>query len=303
MSLIKKGVTSNVIKDFHAHLLIQKAHSRFKFLISHYGLRPGLAHGVLGTPGSGKSTLVKSMVADTAINMKCLIYLTEEEIREYQGKLDVLKCNMDNVVFLREKDIDTNNYPTLDTLLMYLFEEMLGAGIQALFWDNLTTSKIYEALKPNMQGYFFSKMQAFCSDNSIIFVYVAHTKQGISDNHRQMIEGEDMRGTAYAFTQSPYFYIFQRFTIDTKVYAFVHVRKHRFHELEHKHFLLNFKEGIYHDDRQLEFSALNEFFKQRNYLGKKGSENRREPSPRRERSRRDGDRDSVPRLLQDSDQF
>lgn len=279
MSLIKKGVGKNVITDFQNHLLIQKAESRFKFLNGHYGLRPGLAHGVLGTPGSGKSTLVKSILADTAERLKCLAYLTEEEIKEYQGKLDILKCNMDNVVFLREKDIDTNNFPSLDSLLMYLFEEFLGAGIQALFWDNLTTSKIYEALKPNMQGYFFTKLQTFCSENDIIFVYVAHTKQGISDNHRQMIEGEDMRGTAYAFTQSPYFYIFQRFTIDTKVYAFVHVRKHRFHELEHKHFLLNFKEGIYHDDRQLEFSALNEFFKQRNYLGKTVKTPRRKPSP------------------------
>lgn len=274
MSLIKRGESRNIIQDFQENLLIQKAESRFKFLNGHYGLRPGLAHGVLGTPGSGKSTLVKSILSDTAEAMKCLVYLTEEEIKEYQGKLSTLKCNMDNVVFIREKDIDTNRYQSLDSLLTYLFEEFLGAGIEALFWDNLTTSKIYEALKPNIQGYFFTRIQTFCSENNIIFVYVAHTKQGISDNHRQMIEGEDMRGTAYAFTQSPYFYIFQRFTIDTKVYAFVHVRKHRFHELEQKHFLLNFKDGIYHDDRQLEFSTLNEFFKQRNYLGKKKEPNK-----------------------------
>lgn len=274
MSLLRRGADASKVKSFKENLLKVYAESRFKFLMSHFGLRPGLAHGFLGTPGSGKSTLVKSIVADTAQKMKTLVYLTEEEIHEYQGKLDTLMCRMENVYFIREKDLDPSKYRTMAELFLFLFEEILAAEVKAFFLDNLTTSKIYESLKPHQQGEFFTAIQRFCEENDIIFVYVAHTKQGISDNHRQMIEGEDMRGSAYAFTQSPYFYIFQRFTVDTKVYPFVHVRKHRHHELQEKHFLLNFKDGLYVEDRQLEFAKLNEYFKQRNYLGRKAGKDK-----------------------------
>lgn len=282
MSLVRKSASPEAVKKFQESLLLVFAQSRFKFIMSHQGLRPGLAHGVLGTPGSGKSTLVKSMVADTAEKIKTLVYLSEEDVIQYQGKLDVLKCNMDNVVFIQEKDIQTGQFKSLDAIIMYLCEEIAATGAGAFFWDNLTTSKIYESLKPNVQGYFFTKIQNFCLENGIIFVYVSHTKQGISDNHRQFIEGEDMRGSAYPFTQSPYFYIFQRFTIGTDIYAFIHVRKHRFHEVTQKFYLLKFKDGIYVDDRPLEFNKLNDFFKQRNHLGKKDKEpskTRRQPSP------------------------
>lgn len=268
MSLIKRGVAKSEIEAFHRANQTQYIESRFLFLNAHKGLRPGLAHGFLGTPGSGKSTLLKAIVADTSPKKKCLCYLTEESVKQYQGKLDAYRCNMDNVYFIQERDLKLDDFASLDAILNYLFECILQEGIEALFWDNLTTSKIYESLKPNMQGYFISRIQEFCTAHQIIFCYVAHTKQGISDNHRQLIEGEDMRGSAYPFTQSPYFYIFQRFTVDTKVYAFIHDRKHRFHELTEKFFLLNFKDGIYYDDRQLEFSTLNGFFKQRNHLGK-----------------------------------
>lgn len=268
MSLVKKGVSKSVIEAFKEYNNTQSVMSRFNFLNCHKGIRKGLAHGLLGTPGSGKSTLARAILSDAAQVLKCLVYITEESIKQYQAKLDQYKCNMDNVVFIQEKDIDLSSHKSLDSIILLITETLLQEDVKLFLWDNLTTSKIYESLKPNMQGYMFTKIQNFCDDNGIYFIYVAHTKQGISDNHRQMIEGEDMRGSAYPFTQSPYFWIFQRFTIDTKVYAFIHVRKHRFHEIEQKHYLLNFKDGIYYDDRFLEFSKLNEFFKLRNHLGK-----------------------------------
>lgn len=275
MSLIKRGVSKEEVSKFREMNLKQTARSRFNFLNVHYGLRPGLAHGILGTPGSGKSTLVKSIVSDTAEKMEVLIYLTEENIAQYQAKLDDLKCNMKNVLFIQERDISITSFNnSLTNLITYVTEEILISGAKAFFYDNLTTSKIYEALKPQQQGEFFTAIQLFCEKNDIIFVYVAHTKQGISDNHRNLIEGEDMRGSAYPFTQSPYFYIFQRFTIGTKIYAFIRVRKRRFHEIDQEIFLLNFKDGVYVDDRFLEFNKLNEFFKQRNHLGKKEKETR-----------------------------
>ena len=269
MSLVKRSASKSEVKKFKEEVAKQYAESRFKFLNVHMGLRPGMAHGLLGTPGSGKSTLVKSLMSDTAEKMKVLAYLSEETIVQYQLKLEQLGCKMDNVLFIQEKDFKTIGFEgSLDKLLLYLFEEIAAAGVGAFFFDNLTTSKIYEALKPAQQGYFFTRIQTFCEENGIIFVYVAHTKQGISDNHRSFIEGEDMRGSAYPFTQSPYFYIFQRFSIGTKVYAFVRVRKRRFHEIEQETYLLNFKEGVYVDDVPLEFEKLNNFFKQRNHLGK-----------------------------------
>lgn len=270
MSLVKRGIDKKIIEKFQVENKIQRIQSRFNFLNVHFGLRKGLAHGILGTPGSGKTSLLRSIIADTSEKMRTLIYLTEESITQYQAKLMPLNVNMDNIFFIQEKDFKTDAYGDLDTLLNYLFECLLQEEIEVFVWDNLTTSKIYEALKPNMQGYMFNKIQVFCDSNGIAFLYVAHTKQGISDNHGKLIEGEDMRGSAYPFTMSPYFYILQRFSIETSIYTFIHVRKHRFHDVEKKYYLLNFKDGIYYDDRYLEFANLNNFFKQRNYLGQGG---------------------------------
>ena len=270
MSLIKRGVDASIIKKFQEGNSTQRIKSRFGFLNCHFGLRKGLPHGILGTPGSGKTSLLRSIIADTAEAAKTLLYLTEESRVQYQAKLAPLKPNMDNLFFISEKDFKTDSFHSLDELLNYLFENLLQYDIEVFIWDNLTTSKIYESLKPDKQGYLFKKIQDFCDDNGIYFLYVAHTKQGISDSHGKLIEGEDTRGSAYPFNMSPYFYILQRFTIGTTVYAFVHVRKHRFHDITQKFYLLNFKDGIYYDDRVLEFSNLNTFFKQRNYLGQGG---------------------------------
>lgn len=303
MSLMRRGASPQEVANFQAQQQIQIIHSRFAFMNVHLGPRPGLTHGLLGTPGSGKSTLAKSVVTDTAKTLRCLCFLSEETVVEYQAKLNTLKCNMENMYFIQEKDLKLKGFRSLDQIVLHLTEELLGAGIQAFFWDNLTTSKIYESLKPDMQGYFFSKMQQACNENGILFFYVAHTKQGISDNHKQFIEGEDMRGSSYAFNQSEYFYIYQRFLIGTKVYGFINVRKHRFHEVENKYYLLDFQGGIYVGDVQLEFAKLNEFFRQRNYLGKKEPTNRRKADNGSQRYERDGDKDHVPLLYQHPDTF
>jgi hypothetical protein len=302
-SILKRAVSFEEVQAFASRQMIQLIPSRFKFLNVHMGPRPGLSHGLLGTPGSGKSTLVKSVVTDTAKRMRTLCFLSEETVVEYQAKLNSLRCNMENMYFMQEKDLPLNSFKSLDAIVTFIREALLGAGIQAFFWDNLTTSKIYESLDPKMQGYFFSKVQRLCNENDILFFYVAHTKQGISDNHPKFIEGEDMRGSSYPFNQSEYFYIYQRFLIGTKVYGFIHVRKHRFHEVEHKFYLLDFNGGVYAGDVQLEFNKLNEFFRQRNYLGKKEKSDRRPASPRREGSGRDGDRDNVPLLYPGTDPF
>ena len=80
--------------------------SRFDFLKGHNGLRPNTLHGLMAPTHSGKSTLIKSIIAETALQAKCLVWLSEETVKEYQSLLNKLdyEC-LKNIVFVEEREL------------------------------------------------------------------------------------------------------------------------------------------------------------------------------------------------------
>lgn len=265
---IKKFRSAEEVAKYREENERQLFNSRFSFLNEHKGLRKPYSHGLIGTSGSGKSAVVKAIIADTAETTKVFCYLTEETVIEYQLDLEELGARMDNIVFLEERDIEFKNYANKRSIIDSMFEKIVENNCEVLFFDNLTTSKLYEPLKPHLQGELFQHIQNKCLVSDVGFFYVGHTKQGISDNHRALIDGEDMRGSSYPFMLSQYFYILQRFITKEGKYPFIHLRKHRGHKIENSYFLLNYKEGLYYDDRKTDFSIINQYYKERNYLGK-----------------------------------
>lgn len=240
--------------------------SRFKFLQQVKGIRPNSMMGLLGTPGSGKSTVTKSIVADTAQYSKVLVYLTEEEVKDYQILLNVLGTNLDNVVFLHEKNMLISSNMTLEQMKLYFEECVAASGANVVFFDNVTTSRMYEGHSVKQQGEMASFFAQLCEKYGISIFYVCHTKKDVTDNQGSLIEGEDVRGSNQLFQQSQYFFILQNISVNNDLFPMLRIRKHRFHEIKNKFFLLVYKDSMYQCDRSIDFEYIADIFKQRNQL-------------------------------------
>jgi ABC-type thiamine transport system ATPase subunit len=239
--------------------------TRFNFLKEIRGIRPATMMGLLGTPGSGKSTLTKSIVADTAEYTKVLIYLTEEDPRDYQILLNVLNTKLENVVFLHEKNLFFQGM-TLEQQKMYFEEAVVASGANVIFFDNVTTSALYESLNVRGQGDMVHFFRSLCERKQLTMFYVAHTKKDVTDNQGSLIEGEDVRGSNQLFQQSQYFFILQNISVNNDMFPMLRIRKHRFHEVKKKFFLLGFESSAYRFDRAIDFEYIADIFKQRNQL-------------------------------------
>jgi hypothetical protein len=117
-----------------------------------------------------------------------------------------------------------------------------------------------------MQGDFISFLAALAEKNDLCIFYVAHTRKEVTDNMGRLIEGEDARGSNQLFQQSQYFFILQNIAINNELFPILRIRKHRFHEITKRFFLLGYKDGAYRFDRTIEFERIAEIFKERNQL-------------------------------------
>ena len=66
--MIKNSVDEKTIANVNKDCKEFFYPTRFNFLREIYGIRPSMLTGVIGTTGSGKSTLIKSIVADSIKN-------------------------------------------------------------------------------------------------------------------------------------------------------------------------------------------------------------------------------------------
>lgn len=246
--------------------------SRFQFLNEVNGLRPSCLTGFLSNSHTGKSTLIKSIVIDSIESCRGAVWLTEETIAQYQMKLHYINpnYNKDNLVFLDEQEdesLKTNRTPK--DLAMFLYNSIVSTDSKFLIIDNITTSDLYENFKPAEQASFINLLKRMAKKLKIPIVYVAHTDSNITNSNNKFTEGENIRGSRQPFIQAAYFFIIQRFTCNGKVFTFLRIIKHRFHEPSNLYFLLEWKDYQYKRDCAVEFDKINDAYNSRDYLGKK----------------------------------
>ena len=248
-------------------------YSRFNHLQVMHGIRPQMTHGILGTSGSGKSSLLKTYIVDAARNNKVLIHLSEETILEFQVAMhkipDAMK-SMKNMLFMEEKNFDDYFLSDQDAFLSYFREMVIESGVKLVFIDNVTSSLFYtDDIGPSGQSktaLYFSKIT---KELKVAIFYVAHTSKRIVDNQSELITIEDIRGSAKLPIVSENMFILQKFVSGDRIYPIMIVAKHRHHQVDNKFFLLQYTDGAYTGDSSIEFSLVNRIFKQRNKLGGK----------------------------------
>lgn len=276
--MLRGKITDSEIGDFERLNKMRLFQSDFEFLMSHNGIRPNMLHGLMGTTGSGKSTLMKSIIAEVASKERVLVWLSEEEVKEYQlgirraaTLLDLdVPTVLNNLRFVEEKTLD-EFYVKTQADLFSMFEDMVvESDANVVFIDNMSTSQFYsDEIKVSGQSRSAVFLSKVTKKLNVSIFYVIHTSKNVFDNMDRLMTKEDVRGSQKLVIMTEYFYILQKFTVNDTVHMILKVDKHRHHNISKKFFLLGFKSGVYRFDKSIGFDKVNEIFIKRDHLGRR----------------------------------
>lgn len=273
LETVSKSDIKNAVLDIEE----KKFNSKFNFLKATNGIRPSALSFLLGKSGGGKSTLFKAIIADVSKNSEVIIWLSEEEKSFYS--IDLFKAdpevNFKNIKFFQEV---TNRKKLLDMVAMLgvadTFKEITnGMSDGIVFFDNLTTSCLYDGKKPEAQASILAELRDYAVNENIALFCAAHTQKNVNNGLNRLMEQEDIQGSSASTKTAAYFYILQLIDVLNTRQAFVMVSKHRGFNPENKFYSLNFSNGSYVSDRAVGFEVVNETWKRRNRLTDKEIKN------------------------------
>lgn len=249
---------------------------RFNFLNSHSNFRPGKSHVLLGTTGSGKSTLTRAILRQLADGNKVLYYSTEEtveDIKMFFARSGVTQKQQQNIIVVYEgemlRDFDYND---IHGWMGALFDTALGHGVDIIVIDNISTSKFYgDDFKKG--GDFLRALAKFKESTKLPVFMIIHTKTGIHDGQSELIGPDDVRGYKLLSVEAEYFYIYQRHRVtanngDFQYRPFITIAKSRLHDSQGEIYYLKFnhEKKTYVSDMKVDFNAFKEAFDERDRL-------------------------------------
>lgn len=251
--------------------------SGYKFLQEHRGFRRGKVHTVLGTPGGGKSTLVKSIIIDFLQqnqNEKLLVYLSEETRKEFAIEMhrtlgNIANDYLDRCVVIEECGLPAHVIKNADGLIEYLKKTMALSDFSGVLFDNLTTSRFYQGKRPGEQGDIAMSIKHLTQDNNVFMLLICHTRSEVHDNSERLIHENDIRGSKTLVNLTEFLYILQRMVVNETIYPFLFIKKNRSqNEVNHRQYSLVFdhEKSFYGEDRHVDFSDVKQIWQDRNKL-------------------------------------
>ena len=169
----------------------------FNHLSDHKTLRRGKKHLIIGTTGSGKSTLVRAIAFSVARKKKIMWYSSEEDYEDMKTAISFsgeLPESLNNIEFREENGYIEKHKDDYKSFLNDLIKDFIENGCEVLFFDNLTTSAFYEGLGFDDQKKFFMMLSnIFLKLNKPIY-FVAHTNAGTKDLQSELFTANDIRG-------------------------------------------------------------------------------------------------------------
>lgn len=244
--------------------------SLFRFLKAHKGLRPGNVHLLIGCTGSGKTTLLRSIVADTAKTCRVVYWLSEELEKDFLKNLGRLKADGEmrqNIFPLSEVNPE---FPQEALKNPRVYRELIEATLinlnpHVVFFDNLTTSSVYQSMSPGEQAQHCLWLKKICL-NRFALVVCCHTKKGVYDNSK-LFEVDDIRANAQINMIAEFAYTYQRISCNGKFFPVLMTKKARDYTPGGIYLLEYEKERkFYTGDKEIKFEDLKKIFNNRDRI-------------------------------------
>lgn len=240
----------------------------FSFLDAHYGIRKGSYGVLLGSTGSGKSSLAMAIAAQSTISpaKDVLIWLSEETKAKYMSNGLYRFCLDRNIDINRIKMFEEKNVSKSlnhERFLNYAEEIILSSGAEFVMVDNITSSRFYG---PNtsyqQQGQSVDFFKRITERYDLGLLAIMHTASDVSDNMGRLFTTEDVRGSKQISIEAGYFYALQKFTKEDRPYVFLRTLKSRDHDEGFGSYVLKYdrKLKVYTGDEKVDFARLKEIF-------------------------------------------
>lgn len=252
----------------------------FNFIKDHVGFRKGKKHLLIGTTGSGKSTLSRAICLNVARDKKVFWYSTEETFNDmikafHDSEVDdsILK----NITFFSEydKEINAKNF------IKILSQKIIESESEILFFDNITTSLFYPNGDVTEQDKIFINLSAMVDHLNIPLFIIAHTAGGVKDLQKELFTADNVKGSKTIANKCEYVYAYQLITYIEQVsvfsnnfdneikLGFVRVLKSRGGDNSNSVYSLvyNKDKRSYLSDSKISFDKFNSFYEKRIKLG------------------------------------
>ena len=245
--------------------------SRFNFLSAHNGLRPGCIHILMGVTSSGKSSLTRAIITDSAKHVSncVLVWLSEETTDEYEEEFiyspDINETIAKKIKMFSEHKIKNKDVEETKEKIVSLIKKHKP---RLFVFDNLTTSFLYNDRKVSEQSKFIGFLKEVSAETKVPFLLVAHTGAQINESYRGIIDESNIRGSKTVGNEAHFFYILQKFTIGNLWAVTLRVKKHRGQDVDNQFYRLVYTKEFrtYTHDLKIDWKEFSSLFKLGNKL-------------------------------------
>ncbi|WP_412474158.1 ATP-binding cassette domain-containing protein [Halobacteriovorax sp. YZS-1-1] len=160
--------------------------SRYYFLNAHYGLRKSQIHVLVGESGKGKSTLLRSIMLDSARFSNILVLLSEEDSDTFKyqmnefAKSDVFTKkaseSLQKIKVLSELDNEFDPIRNFSHYFAQIRHFIQSYNIKSLFYDNISTGLFSEEFA--LQANVLKEFKKIAIDFNIPVFIISHPKKG-----------------------------------------------------------------------------------------------------------------------------
>lgn len=241
--------------------------TRINFLKNHNGIRPNKMHLVIAPTHAGKSTLVRTILTDFVFrnkDKKVLLILSEESredfLAEFSSAVPVDNV-LSNIRILSEQDWSETS---LEDLEKNITEHIDYFGIDIVFFDNITTSKLYNDRSVKEQSAVSTWLKNLTKKTTLFLI--AHSLG--NDFNNRLLNENDIRGSKTITNLTEFLYILQPMYVGERIYQFINITKHRGQSIKNKFYQLIYDKDIkaFSGADAVDFEQVASIFRLRNQL-------------------------------------